>query len=612
MHLYWRYIIFVISLIFVCFCLFVSYKKGKRQGIKKALYKITYRCLCVIIAFVLAPYVNEYILNYDLYDIEKYIYYDGMYFYRIIDFIEEVIVHHPILNDIYNLIPSLKNVLMDFPQVLFIPITYVLLFLSLSILFYPLYLFFSYRRKKRDLYERQYKDRGAVWAGILNAVQSVFLISIILTPINGLTRIYKEASKDLISKEENICMQNEYLAKYQIACELIEGYNSSVFAFVGRNPVNVYIYDSLTTVDYGGGNTKLSVEIVSVARAGLVLTKTGLLNAINADNFEDVTSLNFQGLTEEDIDVMVEAFENSLYTQDVVYEVYEWSKAYLDWLFSDYVKKDFQTIYSYDEMIKELKIILKAINYILDHPEALKNVKTIYTIINNYLQGTDTGVSGVSRDVKLFFDLVYSVNVDSLLELYALLEESRIYNDFIPEVLKNVFESMNVRFEYEKAPEDFNTTIVYLLNIAKMFQNHKYIYDIIHLIADLSFEEVHYIGKFGEFAFNSESVKYLFRDLLEYLFVTRNIQLEVPLETFYEIKDWPRELELVNLVMKVVYKAMSGDGIDYDVAWTALSKYHDTVLFEAALKFAIKLLPDVFRMWVSGKGFGYLVGEYAA
>ena len=75
-------------------------------------------------------------------------------------------------------------------------------------------------------------------------------------------------------------------------------------------------------------------------------------------------------LTEEDIDVVVEAFEESLYTKDVVFEVYEWAKQYLDWLIRDLVDEKFNTspkkiyyraqiltttIYNYKEMAKLYK-----------------------------------------------------------------------------------------------------------------------------------------------------------------------------------------------------------------------------------------------------------------
>jgi DNA gyrase subunit A len=43
---------------------------------------------------------------------------------------------------------------MDFPQVIFIPFTYVICFLLISLLLLPLYLYLSYKRKRRVLYDK--------------------------------------------------------------------------------------------------------------------------------------------------------------------------------------------------------------------------------------------------------------------------------------------------------------------------------------------------------------------------------------------------------------------------------------------------------------------------
>ena len=58
-----RCLIFSISLLVMALICFISYKLGKREGLKKSLYKITYRSLCVVFSFIVAPYLNEYILN---------------------------------------------------------------------------------------------------------------------------------------------------------------------------------------------------------------------------------------------------------------------------------------------------------------------------------------------------------------------------------------------------------------------------------------------------------------------------------------------------------------------------------------------------------------------
>lgn len=609
MKLFFRCLIFATSLLLLSLICFVSYKLGKRKGLKKSLYQISYRALCVIFSFIVAPFLNEYILNFDLYDIEKYIKYQGMYFYRIIDFVEEVIVHNEVLNDIYNFIPSLKNLLMDFPQVLTIPIVYVITFILISLFLLPLYLFLSYKRKRRDLYDKKHSKKYGVWAGVINAIEVVFLISIILTPINGLSRIYKDTSKNLVSRESNICLQNKYLEKYDLPCKLIEGYNSSVFSLIGDNPINKYIYASLTRINYDNKETSLNKEVVSIARAGIVLNKTGLLDAINVESFEDVTSLNFSGLTEEDIDVVVEAFEQSLYTKDVIYEVYEWSKSYLDWLIQDLIDEEFKATYKYEDMVGELKIVLTAINYIISNNDVLENVAKIYEIVDNY-KNKPMYDKNVSTDVKLFFDISYALDIDALIELYTLLKDSKIYKDFIPQIVDHLLLNEGIEITSARDPEEFNQAVLYALNIMKIIQNHKYIYNIVHLLSELTIQELHYIAEVVEYLASTKTLNHLLPDLAEFGIKDSQIEMDLPLHILYEIKDWDRELELVGVVMDVVYTHMSKGYIDYDRAWYGLTTYDDTILFKTAFKYAISILPKAFTMWIAGKDYRYLVGYY--
>lgn len=609
MKLVWKIVIFIVSFLIFSFFLFINYKIGKKEGIKKALYRITHRSVCVIVAFILAPYITEFILNYDLYEGGHSIRYNGMHFYRIIDFIEEIIVHNEVLNDIYNLFPSIKNLLMDFPQVLFIPFGYILTFILISLFLLPLYLYLSYRRKRRVLYDKSYDKKGPVIAGILTVVQSVFLVSIILTPVNGLTKIYKDSSYDLIDDSSTICRQNPYLEKYDFACKVIEGYNSSIFGLIGESPINDYVYHSLTRIKYDENDTSLNSEIVSIARAGIVLNKTGLLNAITISDFSDVTALNFNGLTEEDIDVVVVAFEKSLYTRDVIFDVYEWSKSYLDWLLKDIVNENFKTNYEYDDVVGELKIILKAINYILNNRDFLGNIESVYDIIDAHVKKYGKS-AGFEEVVKLVFDIVYEVDVKSLSEIYLLLKDSKIYNELVPQILDHLFTVIDVRITSASNTSELNEVVLHCFNIINIMKNHAYIYDLLHLAHDLTDEEVAYIGDLIEYLNSTESFKYLVYDLVSYGVSTAQLKLDLPFEVIMEIDDWDREIEVVHLVFKIVYRSIRYGYIDYDIVWYGLTHYNDTVLFETAFRYAIKMLPDVFVTWISGKGYKYLVGEY--
>ena len=606
---FYRYLIFTISLLLMGFICFIGYKLGQKKGIKKSLYTITYRSFCVIFSFIVAPYVNEFILNYDLYKLKRPIKHEDMYFYRVIDFVEEVIVHNEVLNDIYNFVPSLKNLLMDFPQILTVPFVYVITFIAISLLLFPLYAYLSYKRKRRTLYEKSYNNKPNVWAGVINSIQVVFLVSIILTPINGLSRIYKDSSKNLISDESNICLQNKYLEKYDSACKIIEGYNSSIFALIGNNPINEYVYESLTRISYDDNTTSLNKEVVSIARAGLVLNKLGLLDAINVDGFEDVKTLNFKGLTTEDIDVVVEAFETSLYTKDVVLEVHEWCKLYLDWLIEDFIGERLDIKYEYGDVVGELKIVLNTIKYILDNKHILDNINAVYEVISDYnLRPKDTKT--VDTSIKLFFDIVYAIDVDFLINLHEGLKSSKIFNDIVPQIIDHLLLSADIHITSAYDPSEFNIAVNYALNIAKIIQNHRYIYDVVYLISELTTTEVHYLADVVEYLSSTKTMKHLIPDLIKYGIKDSQIEMDLPVDVVYNIKEWDRELELVQLIMEFIYEYIEEDDIDYSLAWHILTNYDDTILFETAYRYAIDILPDIFTMWVADKGYEYLVGEY--
>ena len=482
------------------------------------------------------------------------------------------------------------------------------MFILISLFLLPLYLFLSYKRKKRILYDIEYKKSPRVWAGIISAVQSLVLVTIVLTPVNGLSRIYKEASRDLIKDESNICLQNEFLEKYNVACQIIEGYNASVIGVIDDNIISRYVYSSLTRINYSDKETSLNNEVVTLARAGLILNKTGLLKAMNISDFDDVRALDFHSLTLEDIEIIIKAFEESLYTRDVVYDVYKWSKEYLGWLIMDLISEDIPIEYTYDELINEIRIILTTINYILNNQTLLNSINNVYKIIEEFVETNKNDL--VFRPIeKLFFDVIYEVDFDSLIVVFNYLKETKIYHDFVPRMLEYFLRLINIDVELNDI-NDLNTIVNYALGIAKRISNHRYIYNVFHLLNDMTNEDIAYLAEFMDFMVNDEKLIDLTYALISFGVGEAQLKLNIPVEILYEITDWKRELELTRLVINIIYKAMHTGIIDYDLAWYGLETYNDTVAFKAAIKMAIEMLPEAFTMWIAGKDYKYLVGEY--
>ena len=607
MSIVFRIISFIVSLIIFFLGFLICYKSGKKKGIKKALYRITYISLCVILAFVMAPYFTDFILNFDLYPHGLAIQYNGLNFYRIIDFIEEVIVHSEILNDIYYLFPNLKNLLIDFPHVIFIPFAYLLAFFIFWVILLPVYMFLSNRGAKRSLYEVEYKNSGKVWAGIISGVQMIIVVSILLTPVNGLIRVYSDSKKGHIANNENICSQNEMLAKYEAACLAIEAYDSSLFYYIGRNPVNEYIYSSLTKVEFGNTQTTFSSELTSIAKVGIILNKTGLLSAINTEikDIEDVTSLDFNGLTVSDIDIIIEAFEKSLYTREVLNDVYEWARAYLNYLLRESLSIDVVFEFTYEELVHELRVILSTINLVLNNSSYLDNIYKIYEIIDVY----NKGPQGDEEGMRMFFTIAHKVDLDALIHIYDYLSQSQIYRLVVPKLLNYILDTIEISVSLDADPGELDMTMRLIFGLVEIIKKHN-TYNLFELLGYLTPSEVEYLARVVNYMCHSATMRTFFYDLANYGIKTSGLTLKIPTELILKVDDWTRELMLGQIVIRIIYESEMYGYIDYDLAWYGLTHYSNTVVFDHAWRMAIGLLPEVFKMWIAGKDYRYLVGEY--
>jgi hypothetical protein len=291
-------------------------------------------------------------------------------------------------------------------------------------------------------------------------------------------------------------------------------------------------------------------------------------------------------------------------------EIYTWAHSYLNWLLKDLVDIDIQLNYKYEEIVEEIKIMLRAINYILDNSIVLDNVRDVYKMVEKY-ENSPPYSKDIPSEIKLFFDIVYALDVDGLIKLYDILRTSKIYNDFVPSIIEYLLSTVDIRIESSKNNIEFDKGIMYGFQLLKIIQNHKYIYDIVHLLGDLTMEEIHYVSEVVEYLNETDTLRDLLPDVARFSITECQIKMDFPYEIIYKIKEWDRELELVKIVMEIIHTYQSKGYIDYDRAWYGLVNYSNTILFKEAFIYAINLLPKAFTMWIAGKDYRYLVGEYA-
>lgn len=582
-----RFLIWIISFLILSCLMFVAYKVSYKLGIKKALYRTTYILLSVIFAFVLAPFVNDLVFDMDLRDIGIMLKYKNNEFYTLIDYIEEVIVHSNFLNDLYVYFPSLKDMLMDFPQILLVPLIYVFLFIAFLIVWFPLYLYLSYKRKRRILYEREDNKRHRIWAGILGCVQVVFLVSATLSPLNGLSRIYRNATKDTLSKEyDSLCDEHDALTKYKQYCDIIEVYNSTVFATIGGNKsISNHIFDSLTRMSYDGGYTSLSDEASMIVKSGIVLNQSGLIESISSNS--DTLSLDtmIEGkLSEEDIDVIVETLSESKYSENVLRELENLVNNTLNGLMKDLLgNADFDVSYvqDKDEMINEIKLGLKTINLLANSTLISDLVKVIEKII--YFANVHPNNRKTDIVVMEFFnDVTSSINLKELEQFGDYMFDSRIFENVMPYLLDELLGPFGFRFI--KNQGDIKTLFHKALEFFGLIDKY-HPYDFFEFLRYVSDEELMAMADIVDYICKTPEIKGLLICLLNEIF--RQTNIEYFPHDFLEVKNWRKEAYVLRDFCIVIEKAVRHNVVDTDGIIRLLKKYKDSEMISIMKNIAV-------------------------
>ena len=535
------YLIWFISFLVYLLILYIGYKISYKLGIKKALYRTTYILLSIIFAFILSPFVNRALFNLDLSEFDITLKYKGISFYTLIDYTEEVIAHSDFLNDIYKYVPSLKSLFMDFPEVILAPVTYVLLFIVFIICWMPLYLYLSYRRKRSVLYERKEKKKCRVWAGVLGAFQCVIIISTILTPINGFNRIYHNAIEGTLNDEyDSICDENKYLKKYEKYCNLIDVYDSTIFASVGgKGTINDYIFDALTRISYDGGYTSISKEASLIVKSTIVLDQSGLLDSISeGSDIIPISLIIGNNLSDEDVDIIMETLSKSKYSEELLTELGTLVTNTLNNLLVDLLKeKKFTVDYSLDkeEIISEIKIALNAIR-ILTKDELLTQVLQAIDKITYFLEN----VPNYKRDdivmITFISNLVKNVNLDNFMIFCESLFDSQIFNKAIPYIIDAFLGDLG--FNFSTTNGDILFQLNNFLSFGKLVQKYQPT-DFFELISSLNDEELLLFADLATKVVKSPETQ----GFIDFILSIALGQFKVySLREIYNISDWRKEV----------------------------------------------------------------------
>ena len=554
-------LIWILSFLVFALIMFISYKFGYKLGIKKALYRTTYILMCVIFAFVLAPIVNEFLVEFDLSKINITLVYKEKSFTTIIDYIEEIIAHSKFLNDLYVHFPSLKDLFMDFPQILLVPFTYVAVFIAFIIILLPLYLYLSYRRKRRILYDRGDKIHYRVWSGVLSCIQTIFIISVVLSPLNGLARIYKNATSDTLNnKESSLCDENKNLQKYRKYCTILESYNSTIFSTIGGNDiVSDYIFDSLTRISYGDTYTSFSDEASMIIKSGIVLNQSKLLDIVLEGKKSIPLDLVVDNnLTDDDRDVIVETLSNSKYSEELLSELEVVVTNTLNNIMSDLLNvESFSVDYglSEEDRINEIKIVLKAISSfgnttLLNDMIVVKNKVSYF--ISEYPENRKTEIT-----VFAFLrDVVNSIDIDEFEMFSEYLFESKIFNKLIPHILDKLLRPIG--FNFVATDGDVLDQFYNGMDAFRLIKKYQPV-GAIELFSSLNDEEFVLVAEIADYMIHSEDSVNVIKNILIVIFKDLNIDFHI--DEIMQIKNWNDEIPFIKKMLPIIAKFKNNERI---------------------------------------------------
>lgn len=537
------YATWLVSFLVLIVFLYASYRISYRLGIKKALYRTTYILICIILAFILTPLFNRAIFGVDLSEFNMTLKYKNQEFYTLIDYIEEVIAHSNFLNDLYRYFPSLKQLFIDFPQVILAPVTYVLLFAVFMILLFPVYLFLSYKRKRRILYEREDKKRQRVWAGVFGCVQCILLFSVILTPINGINRIYHTSIEGTLDNQyDSICEENKALNKYSKYCDLIDTYDSTVFSMIGgKYSANRIIFDSLTRISYEGGYTNLEKEISSIVKSGIILDQSGLLSILDSNSETIPVSLLLNTeLSDEDLDAMIETLYQSKYSENLVDELNTLVVNTLSLVMGNAYEGKIPNNYSLtnEELISEIKIVLKALKLLDD--EMLASIMEVKDLIVYFSEEIPDYKIDDIVVFKFIVDLVNILDIDKVVTLCEQMYESKLFKQIIPYILNDTFGDYGLNFLKNKSdilPHFYN-----VVEFARLMKKYQPV-DFFVFIVGLTDAELIKFANIVDYEIHSTEFSGLLSHILSLAFA--GVLNTYPLSDIYAISNWEKEIYVV-------------------------------------------------------------------
>ena len=285
-------------LIYLLLALLIGMLVGLINGRRKALRRTIYVGIFLILSFFLTPVIVSSCMGIQI---------QGA---TIQEHINQFILNNETVNNLFNGIPALKEIILQYPVaivslILFVVLIFVILPLSFPIywiylIFYTLiekYVFKYQKYEKDDNGEilrneknkkiKIKKDKHRLTGAIMMGTQYSVLASTIFVPIGVVTRLYQDANNATSNKNLSSL---DHLQDYKQYLNYLDAFNNSIVGKVTNSAVNKVTSDYLTSVEINGTKSTLENELSNIAIAAVYLEESGLIPLLT--NKIDINTLD--------------------------------------------------------------------------------------------------------------------------------------------------------------------------------------------------------------------------------------------------------------------------------------------------------------------------------
>lgn len=447
-------------LLFLLLALLTGMLVGLIKGRRKSLRRTIYVVLFVVACFIFTPKITELLMRVEI---------QGL---TIEGYINKFIEENEQINEIFQEIPALKEVIVYYPNaifslVLFLVMTFVILPLSfplywIYLIFYTIIekCIFKYSKYKKDENGKilrnekgkkikDKKDKHRLTGAFIMGVQYTVLSSVIFVPVGVITRLYQDGKEASTSKDLSTL---EDLQEYKQFINYIDVFNDSIIGKITNSAANKSIAAYLTPIVVEGEKTTMEEDLSNLVVAAVYLEESGLIKLLSGDI--DLMTLDLSKINVNKLDQLIEALFKSSTLKSIIGDG-------VNYVLENHLK-DVLVSFTEDNNIVDK---VKYSNALEVKEELLRVTDLLKTVINAKLleayQKNTTNVVGIANEVS-------TANVESILNKILSI---KILSKAMPGVITKLLKNEGLTKELTEADNnEIVKLVVDMMNFAKSLE----------------------------------------------------------------------------------------------------------------------------------------------